>query len=140
MRPKNTRALTQVGLTPKNGADVLIHPNIHLGFAADTPKGLLVPVVRNANADNPMALSASITTQMDKARDGSASPASDLTGGTITVTNVGVFGVDGGTPIITPWSGRRSRYGSDHSQTVGSRRLHCDPADHATDFFISTTE
>ena len=85
----------------KNGADVLIHPNIHLGFAADTPKGLLVPVVRNANADNPMALSASITTQMDKARDGSASPA-DLTGGTITVTNVGVFGVDGGTPIITP--------------------------------------
>jgi 2-oxoisovalerate dehydrogenase E2 component (dihydrolipoyl transacylase) len=85
----------------KDGADVLIHPNIHLGFAADTPKGLLVPVVRNANADNPMALSASITTQMDKARDGSASPA-DLTGGTITVTNVGVFGVDGGTPIITP--------------------------------------
>ena len=38
---------------------------------------------------------------MNKARDGSASP-SDLTGGTITVTNVGVFGVDGGTPIITP--------------------------------------
>ena len=85
----------------KEGADVLIHPNIHLGFAADTPKGLLVPVVRNANADNPIALSASITTQMNKARDGSASP-SDLTGGTITVTNVGVFGVDGGTPIITP--------------------------------------
>jgi len=85
----------------KKGADVLIHPNIHLGFATDTSKGLLVPVVRNANADNPIALSASITTQMNKARDGSASP-SDLTGGTITVTNVGVFGVDGGTPIITP--------------------------------------
>ncbi|MDA9869625.1 2-oxo acid dehydrogenase subunit E2 [bacterium] len=85
----------------KEGADVLIHPNIHLGFATDTSKGLLVPVVRNANADNPIALSASITTQMNKARDGSASP-SDLTGGTITVTNVGVFGVDGGTPIITP--------------------------------------
>ena len=85
----------------KEGADVLIHPNIHLGFATDTSKGLLVPVVRNANTDNPIALSASITTQMNKARDGSASP-SDLTGGTITVTNVGVFGVDGGTPIITP--------------------------------------
>ena len=85
----------------KEGADVLIHPNIHLGFATDTSKGLLVPMVRNANADNPIALSASITTQMNKARDGSASP-SDLTGGTITVTNVGVFGVDGGTPIITP--------------------------------------
>ena len=85
----------------KEGADVLIHPNIHLGFATDTSKGLLVPVVRNANADNPIALSTSITTQMNKARDGSASP-SDLTGGTITVTNVGVFGVDGGTPIITP--------------------------------------
>ena len=85
----------------KEGADVLIHPNIHLGFATDTSKGLLVPVVRNANADNPIALSASITTQMNKARDGSASP-SDLTGGTITVTNVGVFGVDGGTPIIPP--------------------------------------
>ncbi len=83
------------------GADVVIHPNVHLGFAADTPKGLLVPVVRNASAANLIALSAGITTQMDKARSGSATPA-DLTGGTITVTNVGVFGVDGGTPIISP--------------------------------------
>ncbi len=83
------------------GADVVIHSNVHLGFATDTPKGLLVPVVRNASADNLIALSAGITAQMDKARSGSATPV-DLTGGTITVTNVGVFGVDGGTPIITP--------------------------------------
>ncbi len=83
------------------GADVVIHSNVHLGFATDTSKGLLVPVVRNASADNLIALSAGITAQMDKARSGSATPV-DLTGGTITVTNVGVFGVDGGTPIITP--------------------------------------
>ncbi len=83
------------------GADVVIHSNVHLGFATDTSKGLLVPVVRNASAENLIALSAGITAQMDKARSGCATPV-DLTGGTITVTNVGVFGVDGGTPIITP--------------------------------------
>ena len=88
-------------LDTSEGADVLIHPNVHLGFAADTPKGLLVPVVRNASAAHLIALSAGITTQMDKARSGSAAPA-DLTGGTITLTNIGVFGVDGGTPIIAP--------------------------------------
>lgn len=83
------------------GADVVIHPHVHLGFAADTPTGLLVPVVRNASAANLLALSAGITEQMEKARSGTATPI-DLTGGTITLTNIGVFGVDGGTPIIAP--------------------------------------
>jgi len=83
------------------GADVVIHPFVHLGFAADTPTGLLVPVVRNASAANLLTLSAGITEQMEKARSGTATP-TDLTGGTITLTNIGVFGVDGGTPIIAP--------------------------------------
>lgn len=83
------------------GAVILIHPDVHLGFAVDTPKGLLVPVVRNASAEHLVSLSAHITTQMEKARSGDATPA-DLTGGTITLTNIGVFGVDGGTPIIAP--------------------------------------
>ncbi len=83
------------------GADVVIHPHVNLGFAADTPAGLLVPVVRNASAANFLALSAGITEQMEKARSGAATP-TDLTGGTITLTNIGVFGVDGGTPIIAP--------------------------------------
>lgn len=83
------------------GADIVIHPKVHLGFAADTPKGLLVPVVHNASAAHLVALSTGITTQMEKARSGAATPA-DLTGGTITLTNIGVFGVDGGTPIIAP--------------------------------------
>jgi len=83
------------------GADVVIHPHVNLGFAADTPAGLLVPVVRNASAANFLALSTGITEQMEKARSGAATP-TDLTGGTITLTNIGVFGVDGGTPIIAP--------------------------------------
>lgn len=84
-----------------DGADVIVHKHVHLGLAADTPRGLLVPVVKNADSMTIVELAAAIQRLIDVARGGHAAP-TDLTGGTITLTNVGVFGVDGGTPILSP--------------------------------------
>jgi len=84
-----------------DGADIIVHRSVHLGLAADTPRGLLVPVVKNAGGMTIVELASTIQQVIDVARDGRSSP-TDLTGGTITLTNVGVFGVDGGTPILTP--------------------------------------
>jgi len=83
------------------GADVVIHRDVHLGIAADTPRGLLVPTIKNATDLGLVELARRVQQLIDTARAGRSTPA-DLTGGTITLTNVGVFGVDGGTPIITP--------------------------------------
>jgi pyruvate dehydrogenase E2 component (dihydrolipoamide acetyltransferase) len=74
---------------------------IHLGIAAATPRGLLVPVIRDANGRSLAELAVAIRDLAVTARSGKTPPA-DLTGGSITITNVGVFGVDAGTPILTP--------------------------------------
>ncbi|MBN9632263.1 MAG: 2-oxo acid dehydrogenase subunit E2, partial [Actinobacteria bacterium] len=74
---------------------------IHLGIAAATPRGLLVPVVRDADALSLAGLSGAIRELAVTARSGKTPP-SALTAGPITITNVGVFGVDAGTPILTP--------------------------------------
>ncbi|MEV0274974.1 dihydrolipoamide acetyltransferase family protein [Streptomyces sp. NPDC050610] len=74
-------------------------PGIHLGFAAQTDRGLVVPVVRDAQARDAVSLSEEIARLTEAARAGSLSPA-ELTGGTFTLNNYGVFGVDGSTPII----------------------------------------
>jgi len=84
-----------------DGADVIVHPQVNLGIAADTPRGLLVPTVKGATNLGLVELARRIQELIDTARAGRSTPA-DLTGGTITLTNVGVFGVDGGTPILTP--------------------------------------
>ncbi|MDA3022723.1 MAG: dihydrolipoamide acetyltransferase family protein [Actinomycetota bacterium] len=83
------------------GADIVTHRDVHLGIAADTPRGLLVPSVKAAGAMELPVLARSIHALIETARAGRSTP-TDLTGGTITITNVGVFGVDGGTPIINP--------------------------------------
>lgn len=83
------------------GADIVVHPHVHLGIAADTPRGLLVPVVKNADSMSIVEVAAAVQNLIDTARQGMSTPG-DLTGGTITLTNVGVFGVDGGTPILSP--------------------------------------
>ncbi|MDQ1037538.1 2-oxoisovalerate dehydrogenase E2 component (dihydrolipoyl transacylase) [Streptomyces sp. V3I8] len=72
---------------------------VHLGFAAQTERGLVVPVVKGAHARNTESLSAEFARLTEAARTGSLTPA-DLTGGTFTLNNYGVFGVDGSTPII----------------------------------------
>ncbi|MFF4420248.1 dihydrolipoamide acetyltransferase family protein [Streptomyces sp. NPDC001549] len=74
-------------------------PSVHLGFAAQTERGLVVPVVRDAQHRNPESLSAEFARLTELARAGKLAPA-DLTGGTFTLNNYGVFGVDGSTPII----------------------------------------
>jgi pyruvate dehydrogenase E2 component (dihydrolipoamide acetyltransferase) len=75
------------------------HASIGLGFAAQTPQGLVVPVVREAQSLTTEQLAEELARLTQAAREGSLSPA-DLTGGTFTLNNYGVFGVDGSTPII----------------------------------------
>ncbi|CAM5519118.1 dihydrolipoamide acetyltransferase family protein [Streptomyces canus] len=72
---------------------------VHLGFAAQTERGLVVPVVKDAHVRDTEALSAEFARLTEAARTGSLTPA-ELTGGTFTLNNYGVFGVDGSTPII----------------------------------------
>ncbi|MFB7579922.1 dihydrolipoamide acetyltransferase family protein [Streptomyces hydrogenans] len=74
-------------------------PSVHLGFAAQTPRGLVVPVVRDAGTRTAESLTEEFARLTESARQGTLTPA-DLTGGTFTLNNYGVFGVDGSTPII----------------------------------------
>ncbi|MFI7408324.1 dihydrolipoamide acetyltransferase family protein [Streptomyces sp. NPDC049627] len=73
--------------------------HVHLGFAAQTERGLVVPVVRDAHARDAESLTAEFARLTEAARAGTLTPA-ELTGGTFTLNNYGVFGVDGSTPII----------------------------------------
>ncbi|WP_329350132.1 2-oxo acid dehydrogenase subunit E2 [Streptomyces sp. NBC_01261] len=79
--------------------EIVRFDRVHLGFAAQTERGLVVPVVRDAHVRNTEALSAEFARLTESARTGSLTPG-DLTGGTFTLNNYGVFGVDGSTPII----------------------------------------
>ncbi|TDB91579.1 2-oxo acid dehydrogenase subunit E2 [Actinomadura sp. KC216] len=74
-------------------------PGVNLGFAAQTDRGLVVPVVRDAQRLTLAELGAELARLTGEAREGRLSP-DDLTGGTFTLNNYGVFGVDGSTPII----------------------------------------
>ncbi|MGW2201119.1 dihydrolipoamide acetyltransferase family protein [Streptomyces sp. NPDC001774] len=74
-------------------------PSVHLGFAAQTQRGLVVPVVRDAGTRTAESLTEEFARLTESARQGTLTPG-DLTGGTFTLNNYGVFGVDGSTPII----------------------------------------
>jgi pyruvate dehydrogenase E2 component (dihydrolipoamide acetyltransferase) len=74
---------------------------VNLGIAAATPRGLTVPNIKDADRMTLLELSAALSELTDTARSGKTSPA-DLTGGTISITNIGVFGIDAGTPILNP--------------------------------------
>lgn len=74
---------------------------VNLGFAADTPRGLVVPVVHDADAMSTYDLAVALNELTATARAGKTQPA-DLSGGTFTITNIGVFGIDAGTPILSP--------------------------------------
>ncbi|HEY1914881.1 MAG TPA: dihydrolipoamide acetyltransferase family protein [Streptosporangiaceae bacterium] len=82
-----------------DGDEIVIPAHVHLGFAAQTDRGLVVPVVRDAHHLSARELSAALAQRTEAARAGHLSPA-DLTGGTFTVNNYGVFGVDGSAAII----------------------------------------
>ncbi|MER5433534.1 dihydrolipoamide acetyltransferase family protein [Streptomyces sp. NPDC002588] len=79
--------------------EILRHDEVHLGFAAQTDRGLVVPVVRDAHRLTTVQLAAELARSTELARTGSLPP-DRLTGGTFTLNNYGVFGVDGSTPII----------------------------------------
>jgi len=72
---------------------------VHLGFAAQTERGLVVPVVKDAHTRDAQSLSAEFGRLTEAARTGTLTPG-ELTGGTFTLNNYGVFGVDGSTPIV----------------------------------------
>jgi pyruvate dehydrogenase E2 component (dihydrolipoamide acetyltransferase) len=81
--------------------EIVVHGQVNLGIAAATPRGLIVPNVKGADRLPLVELAAALGELTETARAGRTAPA-DMTGGTITITNVGVFGVDTGTPILNP--------------------------------------
>ncbi|MEV4311619.1 dihydrolipoamide acetyltransferase family protein [Actinocrispum sp. NPDC049592] len=81
--------------------EIVYKSYVHLGIAAATPRGLVVPKVHDADAMSLRELAEAIEALTLKARDGKTTPA-EMANGTFTITNIGVFGVDTGTPIINP--------------------------------------
>ncbi len=81
--------------------EIIVHRYVNLGVAAATPRGLIVPNVKDAQQMSLLELAQSLEQLTLNARDGKTSP-TEMTGGTITVTNIGVFGMDTGTPILNP--------------------------------------
>lgn len=101
-------ALVAIRRTPSVNAhwddpagEIVEFERVNLGIAAATPRGLIVPNIRDADALSLPALSAALAELTSTAREGFATVA-QLSRGTFTITNVGVFGVDAGTPILTP--------------------------------------
>lgn len=81
--------------------ELVLHGAVNLGIAAATPRGLLVPNIKNAEKMNLTELAEALNAMVAVAREGRVQPY-DLANGTFTITNIGVFGVDGGTPILSP--------------------------------------
>ncbi|GAA4713109.1 dihydrolipoamide acetyltransferase family protein [Pedococcus ginsenosidimutans] len=81
--------------------EIVVKHYVNLGIAAATPRGLIVPNIKDADQMSMLQLAEAIGALTATAREGRTQPA-DMSGGTITITNVGVFGVDTGTPIINP--------------------------------------
>ncbi len=85
-----------------DAAQEVVYKNyVNLGIAAATPRGLVVPNVKDADAMSMVELAGALGGLTATAREGKTQPA-EMAGGTFTITNVGVFGVDAGTPIINP--------------------------------------
>ncbi|XMA40269.1 dihydrolipoamide acetyltransferase family protein [Streptomyces albogriseolus] len=81
--------------------EIVVKHYVNLGIAAATPRGLIVPNIKDAHAKTLPELAGSLGELVSTAREGKTSPAA-MQGGTVTITNVGVFGVDTGTPILNP--------------------------------------
>jgi 2-oxoisovalerate dehydrogenase E2 component (dihydrolipoyl transacylase) len=86
---------------PDGSAEIEVYPFINLGVAVASERGLVVPHIPDAGALSLAGLAGAIADVTARARAGRLAPA-DSVGGTITITNIGVFGVDGGTPILNP--------------------------------------
>jgi 2-oxoglutarate dehydrogenase E2 component (dihydrolipoamide succinyltransferase) len=84
-----------------DGADIVYHRHVHLGIAVSTERGLVVPVVRDADSLGLADLERRIEELAGRARDGRITP-DELSGGTFTITNGGIFGSMLSTPILNP--------------------------------------
>ncbi|ANY06814.1 dihydrolipoamide acetyltransferase family protein [Pseudonocardia sp. HH130630-07] len=85
----------------ERAGEIVYYERVHLGIAAATPRGLVVPKIRDADTLDLRRLAEALGELTETARAGRTAPA-DLVGGTFTITNVGVFDVDTGTPILNP--------------------------------------
>jgi pyruvate dehydrogenase E2 component (dihydrolipoamide acetyltransferase) len=81
--------------------EITVHHYVNLGIAAATPRGLLVPNIKDAQELTLLELARALESMTIRARDGKTQPA-EMANGTITITNVGSFGMDTGTPILNP--------------------------------------
>ena len=81
--------------------EIIVHNFVNFGIAAATPRGLIVPNIKDADQMSMLELAKAIENLAAVAREGKTTPA-DMKDGTITITNIGVFGVDTGTPILNP--------------------------------------
>lgn len=81
--------------------EIIVKHYVNLGIAAATPRGLIVPNVKGADQMTLLELATALDKLTATAREGKTQPA-EMAGGTITITNIGVFGMDTGTPILNP--------------------------------------
>lgn len=81
--------------------EIIVKHYVNLGIAAATPRGLIVPNVKDAHNMTLLELATALDKLTATAREGRTQPA-EMQGGTITITNIGVFGMDTGTPILNP--------------------------------------
>jgi pyruvate dehydrogenase E2 component (dihydrolipoamide acetyltransferase) len=81
--------------------EIVVHHYVNLGIAAATPRGLIVPNIKDAQSLSLLDLARALEQLTITAREGRATPA-DMSGGTVTITNLGSYGMDTGTPILNP--------------------------------------
>jgi len=101
--------------------EIIVKHYVNLGIAAATERGLIVPNIKGAHRLSLAELAAGLTDLTETARAGRTAP-SEMAGGTFTITNVGVFGVDTGTPILNPGEAAILAFGAVRRQpwVVGS--------------------
>lgn len=98
---RRTPMVNAAWVDTEDGAEIAIRHYVNLGIAAATPRGLLVPNIKDAQDLSMKDLARALNRLTLTAREGKT-PMADQQGGTITITNIGVFGMDAGTPIINP--------------------------------------
>lgn len=98
---RRTPMVNAAWVDAEKGAEIRVRRYVNLGIAAATPRGLLVPNIKDAQDLSMRELARALEKLTLTAREGKTTPA-DQHGGTITITNIGVFGMDAGTPIINP--------------------------------------
>ena len=84
-----------------DGGEIILHDAVHMGIAVALPEGLIVPKLRHAEKKGLMEIARAAREIADRARKG-ALGVDDISGGTFTISNLGMFGQDGFTPILNP--------------------------------------